>query len=655
MKSGRFQNSPKPGSRWPIRARFAWWVMLVSALVLVAGCAKYNTYHNAKKAFDDAEHARNEAIRQHQDPPKPTGQQKTNYENAARKAQKILDEYPGHSLTDDALFLQGKSYYRLESYRMSIRKFDLLFTNFPATPYMEEALYLQALNYLLIGAVDRSQDFLDLLAAQFPESTYQAETLKVSGDNAFVLEKWAEAALSFQEYLDRFPDDSERDRIGLKLAECYWELDEFSKAADVLQEVSNSTSSAEIGFRTRLLRARVHVRMNDFEVSDLLLGELENEAEIYRSQGDVVITRAESLVAQDRGQDASPLLENMPVEWETPDVKARASEILGNLYLERGELEEAKKKFQDSVRRKDALEDENRCRILNQTLSDYLAAEQALPDAPAERVPRLKLLQANSLLFGFNRPQEAARLYVEAAADSAADSTSAARALYGAVVAYRDHLDKPDSAAVWAAELNEKFPRSPQAFEVANGREGNLFGYLLDQQQADQQEAYASLTPEELEKLNTVVGLEDFVSEGGGSRLLGVRRRLVYLARRDNILVMPSDNLVQAATARQAAALNNLGGETPMGGPAGQWPSGVAPGSVLPDSLSGDFPGALPGSLPGQARAVAPDSTLILRDDILRVDGQPAGALTTEQQKAKAAEEEKKKKKKKDPNKFDLR
>ncbi len=631
-------SSRGPRRRW---RRIA--AVLACVLFLVTGCAKYNTYYNAKRAFDSAEHERDEAIKQHKDPPKPTGQQKTNYETAARKAQKILDEYPGHSLTDDALFLQGKAYYRLESYRMSIRKFELLFQNFPATPYLEEALYLQALNYLLIGAVDRSQDFLDLLANQFPDSDYQAETLKVSGDNAYTLEKWRAAADSYQEYLDRFPGDFDRDRIGLKLAECYWELREYDPAATVLQEVSNSTSSNEMAFRARLLRARVHVRIGDYEVSDLLLDELEKEAEIYRSQGEVQLTRAEGLVAQDKGEQASPLLENMPAEWETPEVKARAAEILGNLYLERGELEEARKKFQDALRRKDALEDLNRCRILNQTLSDYLAAEQALPDAKADRVPRLKLLQANSMLFGFERPGEAARLYVEAAADSAADSTTAARSLYGAVISYRNYLDRPDSAEIYAGQLTERYPDSPQAYEVRTGQEGDLLGFLLARQASQQQERYADLSPEELIELNTITGLEESVGTGRSRGLEGVRRRLVYLARRDNILVNPSPELIQAATSRQAAlqaaataastaAASDAAGNPPAGGQA-------APGVALPDSLTG---------LPAGAAA---DSTLILRDDILGPDGQPIGP-PPEGEQAKPEEEEKKKKKKKE---FDLR
>ena len=628
------------------------WLLLLAALVLTAGCAKYNTYFNAKKAFDDAENERNEAIRLHKDPPKPAGQQKTNYETAARKAQKVLDEYPGSGLTDDALFLQGKAYYRLDSYRMSIRKFDLLFSNFPATPFLEEALYLQALNYLLIGAVDRSQDYLDLLAKQFPDSAYQAETLKVSGDNAYTLEKWEEAAASYQAYLDNFKAGTERDRIGLKLAECYWELRDDDRAAVVLQEVGNATSSAELAFRSRLLRARVHVRMGDFEVAELLLGELDKEAEIYRSQGDVVLTRAESLVAQGKGDEASPLLESMPAEWETPDLKARAAEILGNLYLERGDLEEARVKFQESLRRKDVLEDENRCRILNQTLADYLAAEQALPDAKAERVPRLKLLQANSMLFGFDRPGLAAQLYAQAAGDTAADSTCAAQALFGAALTYREYLDQPDSAAIFAATLEERFPLSPQAYELRMGSGGDLLGFLLDRQERQQGERYANLSPEELEELNSYQDLDALAATGKAESGWGVRRRLIYLARRENILVEPSAALLQAAATRSAPP--------PAGQAAGQpgpAESAAAPVPGVPVSapdarqLAGPA-GAAADSIRAVGKAVPADSTLIMRSDILGPEGNP---LTQPAVADTVTQGEEKEKKKKDPSRFDLR
>ncbi len=527
----------------------------MSLLILfLVGCAKYNTFYNAKRSFDSAERVRDEAIRNHEDPPKPIGAQKSDYDNAIKKAQKVLDEYPGHGLTDDALFLQAKSYYRLESYRMSIRKFDLLFTNFPQTPYLEESLYLTALDYLLIGAVDRSQEYLDRLAKLYPDSKYQAETRKVSGDNSFAMEEWEAAAENYRSYLALDSDIEERDRIGLKLAECYWELEDYVSAAEVLQEVSNNTTSSDLGFRAKLLRARVHVRMGDFEVVDLLLVELRGQAPVYRAEGEVLLVEAESLVMQDRGEEASPLLENMPVEWETPVVKARAADLLGYLYLERGEWEEARTRFQTAMLKRDELDDEDRTRRLTQNLRDYLAADAALPDAQPDRIAGLKLLQANAMLFGFEHPETAADLYVQAAADTAADSTIAARALYGAYLTYDQYLDNPDSASIFARELEEKYPESPQAFEVRSGQSSNLLGYLLAIQETEQKDRYANLTEEEKTALNQA---SDFSGSLAGEirGLPGVRRRLVFLSRRPNILFEPPDRAVQSAQVRQTELL----------------------------------------------------------------------------------------------------
>jgi len=602
------------------------------ALLAVAGCAKYNTYYNAKRAFDSAEYVREEAIKKHQDPPTPTGAQKADYERAIQKAQKVLDEYPGHSLTDDALFLQAKAYYRLESYRQSIRSLDLLFTNFPQTEYMEEALYIAALDYLLIGALDRSQEYLDRLAKLFPKSRYQAETMKVSGDNAFAMREWENAAESYRKYLDLDKEIAEPDRIGLKLAQCYWELEDYPRAAEVLQEVSQNTTSADLAFRARLLRARVHIRMGDHEVADLLLADLRSEAQIYNAQGDVVLAEAENLIAQGKGNEASPLLETMPAEWETPEVKARAADMLGYLYLERGDLEKAREKFQTALLKRDELDDYDRTRRLRDSLQDYLAAESALPDAKGERVARLKLLQANALLFGFDKPQEAAALYAQAGADSAADSTVAARALYGAVVTYGRYLDRPDSAEIYRADLLARFPESPQAFEARSGEGSDLLGFLLARREERQQANLEDLSPEERAALASGTDLTAGLGASAGSRTFGVRRRMVYLSRRPNIVFPPPEAAIEAATRREEAARRKI--QANQGAPAAADSLAVGAAAAGLGTTAATPAGPAGGEALGTAAGAAADS--------LGGGAAAAGQGVTEAQR-KAAEEAKKK------------
>lgn len=631
---------PQFRTQIPANGRRSWLllpILVVPLLLLAAGCAKFNTYYNAKRAFDNAEAIREDAIKKHLDPPTPAGTQKVDYEMAIKKAQKVLDEYPGHSLTEDSLFLQGKAHHRLEAYRQSIRKLDLLFQNYPATDLMEEALYLQGLNYLLIGALDKSQDYLDTLAKNYPDSKYQAETRKVSGDNAFAMKDWEIASVSYREYLDLKGEVAERDRVGLKLAQCYWELEDYYPAAEVLQEVSHNTSSADLAFRARLLRARVHVRMQDYEIVELLISQLRDEAKIYQSEGEVLLVEAEVLVAQDKSDEVAPLLQSMPTEWETPAVKARASEILGQIFLDRGEWEDAREKFQTAMLKKDSLEDEDRVRRLNDNLKDFLAADQALPDASGDRVARLKLLQANSLLFGFERPHMAATLYVEAAVDTAADTTDAARALYGAYLTYDQYLDLPDSASLYRASLEQRFPASPQAFEARAESGADLLGYLLTMRASQQAENLANLSVEDRAALLELGDVDTARLGISGRPLEGVRRRMVYLSRRDNLMFQPPERAVELISERQRTLVEEQAVDAMQ---QAQFDSlhalgQVGPAAVRADStLTDEFGNTTPLDPNNPAEAIV-----------------PAEAVLTEEEKeaaAKAAAEKAEKKKKKE-------
>jgi hypothetical protein len=284
------------------------------------------------------------------------------------------------------------------------------------------------------------------------------------------------------------------------------------------------------------------------------LGELEEVAEIYSSQGEVLLAEVELHIAQGNSDAAFPLLETMPETWKTPQVKAKLGDTMGYIRLDRQEFEEAQTSFKDALMGRAFLEDEIQTRQLSGHLSDYLAAENALSDAQPERVPSLKLLQANAMLFGFERPTEAARLYREAAVDTAADSTVAARALYGAAMVYRQHLILPDSAAFFAVLLEERFPDSPQAYEMRATSDGNLLSFLLDRRGAEQDARFAALSDEELAELTTVKDF--FVASSGvaGADVIKVRRRQVYLSRRSNILFPPPE--LALAAARQARELD---------------------------------------------------------------------------------------------------
>lgn len=520
-------------------------IAIAVGLLVAAGCAKYNTYYNAKKAFDEAEHQRAESIKSGADVETASRGQQQKYELAIDKSKKLLRDYPGHGLTDDALFLMGKSYHRLASYRESVRRLDQLFTNFPATEFMEEAVFLQAVNYLMLGDASRSQDLLDRLARQYPDSRFRSEALRSSGDNAFALERWTEAADSYSRFLERFPEAENWDDSALRMAESLWELARFEEAAEVLDDVLARSLNADRVFRARLLMARCRVRLGEYETVDEQVSLLKNQAEIYAKQGDVTLVEAENLIARGDLDGGMAMLLGMPDDQaDARDVKAVRADMLGYGYIQQGDLEKAKESFSDAVTGGEILEDIDGTRLLLETIKDYLAAEGQLPDADPPRAATLRLIKANALLFGFDRPREALDTYAAVAADTAADSTAAPRALYGAMLVYENWFQQPDSAAIYRDELNARYPESPQAYQAQTGETADLLAFLLQQEEArlEVMRSDSTLTTDQL----TGSG------RSHGGRGTGLRRRMVYFHRRDN-LVFPAPEAALLALSEKLA------------------------------------------------------------------------------------------------------
>jgi len=465
------------GLRFSRATRAAACGVLLLTLVL-GGCAKYNTFFNARRAFEKAELIRENLQKQGKDVTQPSAQQIGDYQQAVRKCQIILDEYAGSGLTDDALFLMAKSYHRLGSYRMSVEKFDLLFQNFPNSEYQEEALFLQALNHMLIGDVAGSNRFLGSLADQFPESRFRGEVARVGGRNSFELERWEEARDQFARYLASASPGADTGEVGRMHAECLWELGDFAGAEARLDSVLATEPTREHAFRADLLRSRCLTRLGRYEEAAERLSALMAEAEVYQAQGAVRIAEADNLVAQGKDDEAAPLLENMPDTWRGGAIGPRANDVLGYIYLRAWRLEEAAAAFRNAIRSWRELDDPDRSRTLDTELSRYLVAEQRLDSAREGRAPALKLTQANILLMTLDRPRLALDRYLEVAA-AENDSLAAVRGLYGAHLIYGQYLDLPDSAALVAETLRERFPDSPHAHMLAAGEDGDLMDFLL--------------------------------------------------------------------------------------------------------------------------------------------------------------------------------
>ena len=90
-------------------------------LLLVQGCAYFNTFYNAQEHYKDAEKIRIENFG-NQLPSRAIQE----YQKAIEKSQKVLTEYGDSKYVNDALLLKGKSHFFKREYDSAKEAFDKL-------------------------------------------------------------------------------------------------------------------------------------------------------------------------------------------------------------------------------------------------------------------------------------------------------------------------------------------------------------------------------------------------------------------------------------------------------------------------------------------------------------------------------------------------
>jgi outer membrane protein assembly factor BamD len=151
-------------------------ILTISLFLLPAGCGGKKVYvaRSAEEAFDYAME----------------NYQKGEYDEAISGFQRVIFNYPGVGLIDQAMFYMADSYFKDEDYLLAANEFKRVSAEFPDGPFAEKALYKLGLCYMELS---------------YPYQLDQKDTRR--------------AILSFGILLDRFPESAYADSSKERTAE----------------------------------------------------------------------------------------------------------------------------------------------------------------------------------------------------------------------------------------------------------------------------------------------------------------------------------------------------------------------------------------------------------------------------------------------------
>ena len=438
-------------------------VLFLATVALTGGCAYFNLFYNAKDSFEEAERIGRDVDPRNQ----PTSQQRQQYSRAIRKCRTLLDEYPESDLVDDALFLMGKAHLRLKEYSDAIRNFDNVLVNFPNSEFVEETMYLKSLAHLGRGEEKVGLEWFARLRESFPEGRFGAEALFRLGDAYAEDERLDAAAEYYRQFLERYPDRPEAERVKLSLARVLVEAGRSAEAVATLEDFDAEQVTQDAAFDARRLRVVALLEEDRPEDAEPRLDALFESAGSDEQRDETQLLRGRTLLQLGRIDEGVTVLEDLASQRSGQPVASEALAIVVEYFArefgpDSEELAEAIESTEgvrlggewgQRIRQRKAQIEEHDALVARVEAADSTSAAAAFE-------------LAEMALFSFERPEDAVGWY-EQVLELGPDTAFAPRAAYALGYVHAEMLDEPGTAEQAHALLRERYPESPQARALA--------------------------------------------------------------------------------------------------------------------------------------------------------------------------------------------
>ena len=225
-------------------------LILFALVCVVFGCAYYNTFYNARKAFEEGERIRlNQQTPDGSLPP----QAVASYERAIENAGLVLRDHPGSSLIDDALVLIGDAMAVQGHHEQAVRRYRQVLRLFPDSEYTGHCVFSLGNSLLNAGDSTRADEQLDRFVREFAGNDRIPDALMLRGKIAFGGARYGEAVTWFQDVLERHPGDELEAEARYFIARARLEERRFAEAREQLAQAIEQARPRKLRYQAGFL------------------------------------------------------------------------------------------------------------------------------------------------------------------------------------------------------------------------------------------------------------------------------------------------------------------------------------------------------------------------------------------------------------------
>ncbi len=241
---------------------FRTFTIFFSMIILLGGCAYYNTLFNANNSYKEAL----KAMQENPDPDKVAPNAKKHFETTIEKCWKLIDIYTEKSkYADDALLLIAKSEYYIQRNAQAKLHLEQFISKYGKSESIDEAQLWYAKTLLREDKPEEANDFFLLVLSSSKDSKIRSEANFALGVYAFEQENYQQAIEHLEKALKEKIDDEFKAQLLFQLGESYFIQDDYKNAIEQYKKVEKFSPALDIEYRTKLNLAKSYSKSGKFD------------------------------------------------------------------------------------------------------------------------------------------------------------------------------------------------------------------------------------------------------------------------------------------------------------------------------------------------------------------------------------------------------
>ncbi|UCB52347.1 MAG: TonB family protein [Candidatus Zixiibacteriota bacterium] len=424
--------------------------------LLLGGCTYYNTFYNARRSFKDGEKAQKRATAQNRH-----SVGKNHYENAIKKASKVLTFHPKSKWADDALFLIGRAYFNMGEYVKARRKFEELQASFAKSKLVDEShYYISMCHYFSGEEIGAINSLKSLLESERIKSKRKAQASFTIGEIYFERKEFADALIYYDKTLSEFEPDTLSPITRFRIGECMWQEKDYQKAREAFAQVEKLDPSLDLLFESKFKEGECLYILGDHLKGMEIYLELSEDERFSTRLASVRLQIAQGYYFSEELSLA--MEENLQVTegYARTEESAKAYFRLGEIYQEVFvDLQRAKEMFESCSNEASRSEIAKEALTRNANISRIAEYQEALSDEESEQSGKSLFLLGELYLTQMDQPDSALAQYL-ALANRFPESEYAAKSLYAAAWIKENIIQDPTGAEEIYWRILSEYPES---------------------------------------------------------------------------------------------------------------------------------------------------------------------------------------------------